>query len=294
LDTLPVICGPTAVGKTALAVALFGRHEAVSADSMQVFRDFPVGTAHPAPAETAVLPHHLIGFLDSGAGFSAGGFFRDAGLCFSSIIDCGKRPVVVGGTGLYIKTLVSGICDTPPADQALRERLYAEEAASPGCLHRKLATLDPESAARLDPRDLLRLVRALEICESCGMPASRLLRETTRPPGYRLRIAGVIRTREEIRQRVTERASRMLAEGFAEEVDAVRRNLPEGQGCHVLGYKAVLAWILGMSTREAAWAALCEETMDLVRRQIILFRRLPGLVWYHALDLPGLRRYYDG
>ncbi|MBM4380589.1 MAG: tRNA (adenosine(37)-N6)-dimethylallyltransferase MiaA, partial [Deltaproteobacteria bacterium] len=177
---LVVIAGPTASGKTALAVrvALALGAEIISADSQQVYRRFDVGTAKPSAAELASVPHHLLSFVDPHDAYSAARFQADADRAVSDIRARGKRVVVVGGTGLYLRVLLRGVMEAPSANPAFRAALEARAArGGREALHRELAQVDPEAASVIQPTDLVRITRALEIHAATGRPASALRRE---------------------------------------------------------------------------------------------------------------------
>ena len=173
MEGLLIIVGPTAVGKTEIALALAERinAEIISADSMQVYRGMDVGTAKPTREESARVPHHLIDVADPREGFSAGDYVRLAEAAIGDVRGRGKVPLVVGGTGLYIRALTDGLFAGPGADRGLRDALTEREREEgAGTLHRELLAADPEAAARIHPSDLRRIIRALEVCRRGGAP----------------------------------------------------------------------------------------------------------------------------
>ena len=223
-----LLMGPTASGKTAVAMALAGRFqvELVSVDSAQVFRDMDIGTAKPDRATLARYPHRLIDLVSPEESYSAARFRADALAAMAEITAAGKAPLLVGGTMLYFRALLHGLADLPPADAALRAEIDAEAAAAGWpALHAKLALFDPSTAARLHPADSQRIQRALEICRLSGRPMSELLAasERQRPPYDLLTIGLLPSGRAVLHERIARRFDAMLLAGLDDEVRALRR-----------------------------------------------------------------------
>ena len=223
-----LLMGPTASGKTAVAMALADRFpvELVSVDSAQVFRDMDIGTAKPDPAMLARYPHRLIDLISPEESYSAARFRTDALAAMAEITAAGKVPLMVGGTMLYFRALLHGLADLPQADPALRAEIDAA-AAERGwpALHAELAVLDPSTAARLHPTDSQRIQRALEICRTSGRPMSELLAATEReqPPYELLQIALLPSDRTTLHARIARRFDEMLLAGLGDEVTTLRR-----------------------------------------------------------------------
>jgi tRNA dimethylallyltransferase len=279
-----IVCvvGPTASGKSALALelaeALGG--EIVSADSRQVYRGLDVGTAKPTPAERARVPHHCLDLVEPGERFDAARFRAAAGRAVAEAAARGRVPLVVGGTGLWIRVLLHGLCAAPPRVPALRATLErrAAEVGTPA-LHAELAALDPASAGRLAPRDAARVVRALEVALATGVPLSRWQAEHRfgeRP--YDALLIGLARPVAELDERIAHRARAMLADGF---VDEVRRLHARGVAVDAVGYREMLACVAGESDVETALAATVRATRRFAKRQRTWFRREPDVVWHH-------------
>jgi tRNA dimethylallyltransferase len=222
---LTVIVGPTASGKTALAVELAERSdgEIVSADSVQIYRGFDIGSGKPRPEERARAPHHLIDALDPLEPMDAARFAELADERIADIVARGKTPIVCGGTFLWIRALLFGLSPAPPADPSIRERHRAlAEAEGRSALHARLSEVDPSSAARLSPNDFVRVSRALEVQELTGTPLSEWhARHGFRERRYASRLVGVSRTREELADRIARRTHAMLEAGWVDEVRAL-------------------------------------------------------------------------
>jgi tRNA dimethylallyltransferase len=280
-----VVClvGPTASGKTELALALAAGlgAEIVSADSRQVYRGLDVGTAKPTAAERARIPHHCLDLVDPEEPFDAARFRTAAMAAIADIHRRGRVPLVVGGTGLWLRALLGGLCPAPPGVPDLRAAFAAEPTA---VLHRRLAALDRAAARRIHPHDRVRVVRALEVAVASGRPLSAWQaahRFAERP--YATLVIGLARPREELEARIEARTQAMLAGGFAEEV---RRLLARGTpsdapAWRALGYREVCAWVRGTCDAETTRAAVVRATRRFAKRQRTWFRREPEIVWRH-------------
>jgi tRNA dimethylallyltransferase len=277
---LLAIVGPTGVGKTALAVALAREWpiEAVSVDSRQVFRRMDIGTGKPTAAERRALVHHLLDVVEPDDPYDAARFARDAAAAIGDIRARGRWPVLVGGSGLYLRALLHGLSPLPPADLALRRQLRAEAAAEgPAALHARLATQDPEAAARLHPRDLVRVTRALEIALLTGRPASALWRHGgRRPPSpYRVLVVGLTMSREALYARLDARVDRMLAAGLLAEVEALLAAgfAPELPAMHGIGYRHLVPVVRQGVRLADAVRAMKRDTRRYAKRQWTWFLR---------------------
>ena len=279
---LVCIVGPTASGKTALALALAERvgGEIVSADSRQVYRRLDVGTAKPTAAERDRVRHHCLDLADPGEPFDAARFRVAASAAIAGIGARGRVPLVVGGTGLYVRVLLRGLCPAPPRAPAVRAMLAAEisERGLPE-LHARLAAVDPRAAERIGPRDAARIVRALEVALTTGVPLSRWQAEHGFGESpYDTLVIGLARPVPELDTRIAARARGMLAAGFLDEVRALDAR---GIAVDALGYREMLACVQGRSDVETALAATVRATRQLAKRQRTWFRREPGVVWQH-------------
>ncbi|MCD6520236.1 MAG: tRNA (adenosine(37)-N6)-dimethylallyltransferase MiaA [Anaerolineae bacterium] len=285
-----VILGPTAVGKTALALQL-GAHlaaEVVSADSRQIYRYMDIGTAKPTPEERARLRHHLIDIVDPDQTLTLAQYQELANQAIQDIWSRGKLPMLVGGTGLYIRALLEGwtIPHVPP-DESLRAELEREaERFGPQHLHERLAQVDPLAAKRIDPRNVRRVIRALEVYYHTGKPISQLQKKA--PPPYHVYKLGLTLPRPELYKRIDARVDRMIAEGLVEEVrELVARGygyeLPSMSG---LGYKQIGQYLRGEVSLEEAIALIKRHTRRFVRQQYNWFRLSDRSIhWLDAAQL---------
>lgn len=281
-----VICGATGSGKGRLARGLAARlaGEVVSADSRKIYRRFDLGTAKPTVEERRRIPHHLVDVCDPDEVFTAGRFAEMADAAVADITGRGRFPIVCGGTGLYLRALLYGIIDGPPRDDALRERLRAEEAREPGCLHRRLEEIDPQAASRIPPGDLVRCVRALEVHAVTG----RRISEMQRDHGFlepRVRALQVAPDwpRDALHRRIDERVERMMQAGWLDEVRALRRGGLAGcRAFQSVGYRQLLQVLEGERTLEEAVASIKTEHRRYARRQLTWFRAEPAIQWLPA------------
>jgi tRNA dimethylallyltransferase len=279
-----VLLGPTASGKSALAMELAGRFplEIVSVDSGQVYCGMDIGTAKPSSAERALVPHHLIDVVDPTESYSAGRFREDAIRAVRDILSRGRIPLLAGGTLLYYRALAQGIDALPPAEPGLRAQIDAR-AARHGwpALHADLARVDPVTAARLAPNDAQRIQRALEVWELAGRPMSELQSGARQAPPFALRAFALVpEDRAELHRRIATRFERMLKDGLVEELRALRRRyalhaaLPS---MRCVGYRQAWGFLEGeygeAELRDKGIAA----TRQLAKRQLTWLRSLPGL-----------------
>jgi tRNA dimethylallyltransferase len=273
--------GPTASGKTELAVRLAETRggEIVSADSIQVYRRFDIGAGKPSADERARALHHLVDVLEPDQPIDAAGWAVRAALVIDEIRARGREPIVCGGTFLWVKALLFGLADAPAADATIRARHRARaDAEGRAALHADLAAVDPESARRLAPNDLVRVSRALEVHELTGVPLSRWHAEHGfRSPRYAARFVGVRREREELDRRIEARVRAMLAAGW---VDEVRALLAAGHGTSramgAVGYKQVSAALAaGPLDMQALALSIVRATRIFARRQRTWLRERP-------------------
>ncbi len=285
---LLVLCGPTASGKTALALELSGRFamEVISADSRQVYRRMDIGTAKPTEAERAALPHHLVDVVDPDEPFSVADFEGLGRGAAEGILGRNRLPVAVGGTGLYLRALTQGLVEAPPADPELRSNLLdREEREGEGTLHRLLQEKDPVSALRLFPRDLVRIVRALEVYLLTGQTLSALQQAHAFAdrPFSTLKI-GLAPNREELYRRIDLRVEAMFAAGLLEETRMLLEAgySPELKAMGTLGCRESLAHLRGEISLEETVALIQRNTRRYAKRQLTWFRQDPEIIWFES------------
>lgn len=282
-DRIPILTGPTAVGKTALSLALAGRLDAeiISADSRQIYRGMDVGTAKPDSTILKVVRHHFIDELDPGARYSAGRFQKEAYRRIEQIHERGKSVLVVGGSTLYIEALKRGLADIPRVPRSIRDavqdRLMREGADA---LYKELQSVDPRSADSMDATKTQRLVRALEVYESTGRPLSSF-HEKHVHPSYTFRTFVLNRDRRSLYARIESRVDRMFSEGL---LDEVRSLLSKGIDLSVnpmrtIGYKEPVRYLRGEISFDEMVRLVKRNTRRYAKRQLTWFRRDPENVW---------------
>jgi tRNA dimethylallyltransferase len=284
LQSLLVIAGPTACGKTAAAIEL-ARHfdgELVGADSVQVYRGFDIGSAKPTLDELGGVAHHLVDVLDPDQDVDAVAYANLADSAIRDIRDRGRLPIVVGGTGLWIRALVRGLVDVPPVDPDVRRRL--EKTAAYGgapALHARLGQVDPISADAVHPNDTLRIVRALEVYEQTGRPLGTLRAEhALGAPRYRAMLIVLDTDREQHGAVIERRAKQMLDAGWVDEVRSLRARWGDDmRPFGSVGYRDVLAHVRDEVPLEETLRRVRKSTRVYARRQRTWFKSEPGVSW---------------
>ena len=279
-----LLMGPTASGKTGLALALAARFplEIVSVDSALVYRDMDIGTAKPSATEMSSCPHHLIDIIDPTAAYSAAQFHADANRLIADICARGNIPLLVGGTMLYYKALLEGLSDLPQADAALRAELEAQAAAIGWpAMHQQLAAVDAVTAARLAPNDSQRIGRALEIYRLAGVPMSQLIARGRDAAAnfVSLRLALVPPERQWLHDRIALRFEQMLEQGFLDEVSRVRSRYPglslELPSMRCVGYRQAWEYQDGLYDYDELRYRGIAATRQLAKRQLTWLRAMP-------------------
>jgi tRNA dimethylallyltransferase len=288
---LLALVGATASGKTELALALAERLglEIVGADSRQVYRRLDIGTAKPTPEERARVPHHLVDHVEPAEDYQAYRYQSELRRLLPSIAARGRVPLLVGGTGLYVRAGIEGLSEAAPSDPALRSTLQAElEQLGPEPLHQQLAVLDPKAASRVHPRDRVRVVRFLEICLATGHAASEHLEaHRSEPLPCRVVYLGLDWPREDLYSRVEQRTVDLLRRGWIEEVESLLASgvPPFARSMQSLGYREIVAYLRGELGRDELAPRITLQTRRYAKRQLTWFRALP-VRWLDAAG-PG-------
>jgi len=296
---LVVILGPTASGKSALALDLAKQFsgEIVSCDSVAVYRQFEIGTAKPSREDRASVPHHLSDVAEPGEPFTAGEWARQARTALIAIAQRGCLPIVVGGTGLYLRALLEGLFPGPQRCHELRERLRAHAAErGPGYLHRLLSRLDPTAAAKIHANDTPKLIRAIEVCLATRAPMSEVWHQRGRDAlrGFSVLRIGLNPPRDLLYDRINRRAAQMFDHGLIAETHSLLQRFGDARQMtpmHSLGYQQALQHIRGELSLAQAVAAAQQGHRNYAKRQMTWFRREPDVVWLDGFgDDPAIRR----
>lgn len=286
---IPILGGPTASGKSAVALTLADQLglEIVVADAMQVYRGMDIGTAKPTPAERERVPHHLIDIVSPAEPFSVADYVRRAEQTLGAILARGRLPLVVGGTGFYMRALAEGLPTAPPADPEAQAPLWQDyEKHGLSRMVAELERLSPQDAARAQ-RNPRRVIRALEVLRRTGRPPSAFPRST---PAFRYDKAVLLPTMDTLRPRIVERTRRMFEAGLVAEVRALLETYPQPlTALQAIGYKEIATHLAGRSTLEEAEVAVTIATLQYARRQRTWFRKEP-----EARHIPQLAAEVEG
>jgi tRNA dimethylallyltransferase len=284
---LVVILGPTASGKSALAITLAQQFagEIVSCDSVAVYRHFEIGTAKPTREQRAKVPHHLLDVSEADQPFTAGDYARQARTVIHEISRRGRLPIVVGGTGLYLRALLEGLFPGPRRSEELRERLRQRASTrGPLYLHRVLNRVDPATAAKIHANDNAKLIRAIEVCLASRRRMSELWQENGRDPlrGFRILRIGLNPPRENLYERINLRARQMFTDGLVEETQSLQERFGSDEkvmALDSLGYRQAAQLLREELTHEQAVAAAQQGHRNYAKRQMTWFRREPEVTW---------------
>lgn len=299
-----ILLGPTGTGKTRISTLLAEdlKTEIISADSMQIYRHMDIGTAKPTPEEREAVKHHMIDIIEPDETFSTGKYIEMVVPVIEDLHSKGKIPVVVGGTGLYIKAMTRGIFSGPSADWELREQLLSMEEGERGSLYGHLKELDPVAAGKITPNDRRRIIRALEVCLGGSSSISVMQEKFTRPLPYEFIKIGITRDRKELYRMIEERVDQMVRRGLMDEVTRVihsiegtrrRRGDTESKGIlnsplpsmQAIGYKEIAMFLRGEIPLDEAITLIKRGTKRYAKRQFTWFRKEGDIRW---IDITGL------
>lgn len=283
-----ILLGPTCVGKTGVSILLAERlkTEIISADSMQIYRGMDIGTAKPSPELRQRIIHHMIDICEPSEEYSTGRYIEDVKKIIDRLHTEGKIPLVVGGTGLYIRAMTRGIFSGVSADWTLREELNSLENRQPGYLYEYLKNLDPETASRIMPGDRRRLIRAIEVCLLMKGKISEFQKKLTRPLPYNFIKIGLTRQRKELYKLIEERVDRMIEAGLIDEVRWLLMQNPSRTTLQAIGYKELIGYLRGDTTLEEAVRLIKKRTKLYAKRQFTWFKKEPDIKWF---DITGMR-----
>lgn len=281
MNKVIILLGPTNVGKTGVSILLAKAlgTEIISADSMQIYRYMDIGTAKPPAEERAVIKHHMIDIVDPWESFSVGKYISAVSPIIEKLHEGGKIPLVVGGTGLYIKAMTRGIFSGPPADLKLREKLLSMEEENDSSLYNYLKELDPAAAQKISRRDTRRIIRALEVCLKSDASMSELQKKLTRPLPYDFIKVGLARERKELYTMIESRVDLMIEAGLIEEVKRVLTMDPDRTPMQAIGYKEIELYLRGEISFEEAVPLIKRNTKRYAKRQFTWFKKEEGVHW---------------
>ncbi|MGA1844960.1 MAG: tRNA (adenosine(37)-N6)-dimethylallyltransferase MiaA [bacterium] len=292
MNTIPpllVIAGPTATGKSRLALhcARQWGAEIISADSRQIYRHLDIGTGKPTPEERALVPHHMIDIVEPDQPYSAGEYGRSARSIIDALHTQGTLPMLVGGTGLYIRAVIDGLAPSPPSDPRVKEDLLRRvEREGIHTLHRELMEVDPRIAKRLHPNDRQRILRAIEVFRISGRRLSDFHQDTGGDPRYRTIFFVLSRPRPELYELIDTRIDDMFAQGLIEEVQYLieKGYTPDHPGMQSIGYSRLYDHLTGRISLAEARFAMKQDTQRYAKRQMTWFRKETRA---HRLDVPA-------
>jgi tRNA dimethylallyltransferase len=300
LPKIVVICGPTGVGKTGfgIAVARYFNAEVVGADSMQIYRCMDIGTAKPTAQEKASVAHHMVDIIDPDHDFDAAVYAQQARACIDNLISKKKLPLVVGGTGLYIKSLIYGLSKGAPADSTIRRQLQLELSQSGlAGMYEQLAQEDPEAARRIHPNDRYRILRALEVYRITGQSIyEHHQAHGFRCPRFEVMTLGLTMPREQLYERINRRVDVMLAEGLKEEVQQLldRGYAAQLKSMQSLGYRHMTAHLLDRIPWTQTVETLKRDHRRYAKRQLTWFKAHEGVHWLAPHQTEAAIELIDG
>ena len=296
-DKVIILLGPTGVGKSGASLLLAKSRdtEIISADSMQIYRHMDIGTAKPTVEERTLVKHHMIDIVDPWDSYSPGKYIDAVAPVIEELHNRRKIPVVVGGTGLYIKAMTRGIFSGPSADWSLREELLSMEEVEKGSLYRLLKDLDQEASEKIIPNDKRRIVRAIEVCLKAASSMSGMQRRMTKPLPYEFMKIGLSRDRKELYRMIEHRVDGMISKGLVEEVKNVIGMISHSPipgftalplpSMQAIGYKEIALYLEGKVSLEEAVRLIKKASKRYAKRQFTWFKKEEGIHW---LDITGI------
>lgn len=284
MPTVVLLLGPTAVGKSEIAIQLALKldGEIISADSRAIYKGMNIGTAKPLAAMRRNIRHHLLDIKEPHEPYNAMDFRKDAQAAIEKILNRNKCPIIVGGSTLYIEALTGAIFEGPPAHSVLRRRLKQQPLKT---LYRRLARIDPKAAKRIHPNDEPRIIRALEVYELTGVPISELQQASKHRLNYRFIKIGLRMRRKELYRRIDERVDAQMARGLLDEAKTLKKRLtPEMQAYKTIGYQELFEYLDGHCSLAQAVEAIKKNTRHLAKRQLTFFKRDKEIFWIDVTD----------
>lgn len=296
MNKVIILLGPTGVGKTGASILLAKalNTEIISADSMQIYRHMDIGTAKPSKEERATVRHHMIDIVNPSEAYSTGKYIEAVVPIIKGLHKTERIPVVVGGTGLYIKAMTRGIFSGPSADWTLREDLLSMENEENGSLYNYLKELDPEAAEKITPNDTRRIIRALEVCLKSKETLSEMQKKLTRPLPYEFIKIGLSRERKELYNMIEERVDKMIIDGLVNEVKKAIEMIGNSEiplpSMQAIGYKDIAMYLQGQITLDEAIRLVKRGTKRYAKRQFTWFRKEEDIHW---IDITGINESHE-
>lgn len=296
MNKVIILLGPTGVGKTGVSILLAKalNTEIISADSMQIYRHMDIGTAKPSKEERATVRHHMIDIVNPSEAYSTGKYIEAVVPIIEGLHKTKRIPVVVGGTGLYIKAMTKGIFSGPSADWTLREYLLSMEKEENGSLYNYLKELDPEAAEKITPNDTRRIIRALEVCLKSKETLSEMQKKLTRPLPYEFIKIGLSRERKELYNMIEERVDKMIIDGLVNEVKKAIEMIGNSEiplpSMQAIGYKDIAMYLQGQITLDEAIRLVKRGTKRYAKRQFTWFRKEEDIHW---VNITGINESHE-